>query len=384
MPHSVREPHRSPLCRRCALRVLHVLPADQARGAQVYARSLADQANRVPGQHHEVAVLFGTERVAAHAEHQLAVPEGRLGSTGLDPRAVRALRHLVREQQPHVVMAHGADALKYALRVRSADRLVVCHATGVVAPKATRGPHRLLHSWLLSHADLVTAVSEAVADQLRSLFRLPTGRVRVVPNGRDPAVFTPGGAREAGVPPRLLFVGHLTATKRPGLFLEVVAQLRARGCVFDAVMVGDGPLAEEVARSAAPLQVRVLGRSRDVASLLRSADVLLFPSLPEGEGMPGVFIEASLAGVPVVATDVAGARDVILDRVTGRVVPVEDLPGLTDAVEEFLGDADLRATMGRAARARCERLFSLEHSTSVLLRELASLQQRRDGRSARV
>jgi glycosyltransferase involved in cell wall biosynthesis len=99
--------------------------------------------------------------------------------------------------------------------------------------------------------------------------------------------------------------------------------------------------------------------------------------------MPGVFIEASLAAVPVVATDVPGARDVIDEGGTGRVVPVDDLAALTDAVAQLLEDADLRTAMGRAARARCEQLFSLERSTSVFLAELAALQRRRSARSAR-
>jgi glycosyltransferase involved in cell wall biosynthesis len=377
MPDSVGEAHRRPFRARCTLHVLHVLPTDLARGAQVYVRALADHANHVAGQRHEVVVLFAGERVAAHADHELAVPPGRLGSAGLDPRAVRRLRRLVRDRRPDAVVAHGADALKYAVFLRSPDRMVVCHAIGVAAPKARSGPHRLLHRWLLSRADLVTAVSQAVADELRSLFRVPAERVRVVPNGRDAAVFTPGGARDAGAPPRLLFVGHLTATKRPDLFLAVVARLRTRGCAFEARIVGDGPLADEVSRIAAPLDVQVLGRRVDVASVLRSGDVLLFTSRPEGEGMPGVFIEASLAGVPVVATDVPGAHDVIEDGRTGRVLPRDDVSGLTEAVAELLEDAGLRAAMGRAARARCEQLFSMEHSASVFLGELAALERRR-------
>jgi glycosyltransferase involved in cell wall biosynthesis len=382
MANSVREPSSaSGIFGRCALQVLHLLPADLARGAQVYARALVDQANRIPGQRHEVAVVFAGERVAAYADHELAVPPSRLGSAGLDPRVVWRLRRLVGAQRPDVVVAHGADALKYALFVGSSARPLVCHAIGVVSPKARHGVHWHVHHGLLSRADLVTAVSEAVADEVRTLFRQPAERVRVVPNGRDPAVFSPGADRDSGGPPRLLFLGHLTATKRPEVFLGVVARLRARGCPFEAVMVGDGPLVAEVSRAAAPLQVRVLGRSGDVASVLRSADVLLFPSRPEGEGMPGVFIEASLAGVPVVATDVPGAREVIEDGRTGRVLPVDDLFGLTDAVAELLEDTDLRTTMARAARARCEVLHSMERSTSIFLAELEALTQRR--RSAR-
>jgi glycosyltransferase involved in cell wall biosynthesis len=379
--HTAARRHTGAIGRRSALHVLHVLPRDLARGAQVYARALADHANRVAGEHHEVVVLFAGERVAALADHELAVPPGRLHSAGMDPRAVWRLRRLVRATRPDVVVAHGSEPLKYAVFVRSADCLVVCHAIGVVSPKARRGPHWYLHRWLLVRADLVTAVSGAVADELRALFRLPAHQVRVIPNGRDPSVFTPRRARGGDTSPRLLFVGHMTVTKRPEVFLEVVARLRARGCSFEALMVGDGPLATSVSRAAAAVQVQVLGRSEDVASLLRSADVLLFTSLPEGEGMPGVFIEASLAGVPVVATDVPGARDVIQDRHTGRVLAVDDVSGLTDAVAELLDDARLREAMGRAARARCERLYSMEVSTSAFSAELGSLVQRRRRRT---
>jgi glycosyltransferase involved in cell wall biosynthesis len=363
--------------RRIVVRVLHVLPRDLARGAQVYARALADHANRAAGEHHEVAVLFAGERVAALADHELAVPRGRLASVGLDPRGVWRLWRLVRTARPDVVVAHGAESLKYAVFVRSADRPIVCHSIGVVAPKARRGAHWHLHHRLLARADLVTAVSEAVADELRSLFRLPADRVRVVPNGRDPAAFTPGPGRDG--PPRLLFLGHLTAAKRPGLFLEVVARLRDRGCCFEALMVGDGPLSDDMTRAAAATGVELLGRRNDVASVLRSADVLLFTSRPEGEGMPGVFVEASLAGVPVVATDVPGAREVIDDGTTGRVLPVDDVSGLTDAVAQLLDDADRRTRMGRAARARAEQLFSMERSTSLFLGELSALAGRRRG-----
>jgi glycosyltransferase involved in cell wall biosynthesis len=382
MPHCASTAARTPV-QGGALHVLHVLPRDLARGAQVYARALADHANRVAGEHHEVAVLFAGDRVAALADHELAVPPGRLLAAGMDPRAAWRLRRLVLDRQPDVVIAHGAESLKYAAFARSTACSLVCHAIGVAAPKARRGPHRVLHRWLLARADLVTAVSDAVADELRWVFRLPGDRVRVVPNGRDPAVFTPSRTGDRDGPPRLVFVGHLTVGKRPEVFLDVVGRLRARGSSFEALMVGDGPLASSVRRVASAAEVRVVGRSDDVASLLRSADVLLFTSAPEGEGLPGVFIEASLAGVPVVATEVPGARDVIQDGHTGRILPVDDLSGLTDAVEQLLGNPDLRTTMGRAARARCEQLYSMERSTGIFLTELAAVAERRQRSHAR-
>jgi glycosyltransferase involved in cell wall biosynthesis len=110
-----------------------------------------------------------------------------------------------------------------------------------------------------------------------------------------------------------------------------------------------------------------------VADLLRDADLLIFPSRPTGEGMPGVLIEAGLSGVPVVATDVPGVSTIVIDGQTGVVVADDDLDGLVVAAARLLDDDRLRGTMGGAARARCVAEFGLDAVAaqwSVLLRPL--------------
>ena len=94
--------------------------------------------------------------------------------------------------------------------------------------------------------------------------------------------------------------------------------------------------------------------------MLRRSDVLVFPSLPTGEGMPGVLVEAGMTGLPVVATDVPGVRSVIEPGITGSVVGVDDLPAMVDAVDSLVGDPARRADMGRAARERCAGRWSLD------------------------
>src|SRR5207249_2098882 len=96
--------------------------------------------------------------------------------------------------------------------------------------------------------------------------------------------------------------------------------------------------------------------------LLAGIDVMLFPSVPEGEGMPGVLIEAGLAGVPVVATDVPGASTVIDDGVTGVVVGVDDFTGMVEAAADLVRDPSRRREMGTAARERCAARFSMDAS----------------------
>jgi glycosyltransferase involved in cell wall biosynthesis len=97
-----------------------------------------------------------------------------------------------------------------------------------------------------------------------------------------------------------------------------------------------------------------------VATILRGADVFVFSSLPTGEGMPGVLIEAGLSGLPVVASAVPGVRTIVEDAVTGFVVDADDGAAMVQSVARLLDDPELRHRMGGAARRRCVERFSLD------------------------
>jgi glycosyltransferase involved in cell wall biosynthesis len=158
----------------------------------------------------------------------------------------------------------------------------------------------------------------------------------------------------------VLFVGALTAGKRPERFVAAVRRLRTERLEFSAGVVGTGPLMGALAESARTAGVDLLGSRADVAELLRQADIVAFTSLPSGEGMPGVLIEAGLSGLPVVATDVPGVRSIVEDGVTGLIVATDDMDALVAALRRLVDDPELRASMGRAARQRCVSRFSLD------------------------
>jgi glycosyltransferase involved in cell wall biosynthesis len=138
-----------------------------------------------------------------------------------------------------------------------------------------------------------------------------------------------------------------------------VRRLRAEGRLFRAVIVGDGPLAGTVAPLAAAHDVEFLGSRSDVPKLLRSSEVFVFTSLPTGEGMPGVLIEAGLSGLPTVSTPVPGAATVVRDGTTGIIVDYS-VSAMVSAVGGLLDSHDRREAMGKSARARCESEFNLD------------------------
>ena len=340
--------------------VLHVLPLDLARGAQRYARTLVDAVS-AEGEAHQILTLFRADPVLLRPDVELDVPRGLLRRIGLDPRVVRRLRSEVKRISPAVVVAHGGESAKYAAIALPRDVPLVYLKIGTAHKALQRKANRSLHGYYTRRANVVAAVSSDVAEEANQLYDVPKDRLVVIPNARDPVDFPAHIGGKDGRP-RVIFVGHLDRGKRPDWFIDVIAVLRGEALEFDAAMVGDGPLQPSLASPAADAGIEMLGRRSDVPQLLSESDIFVFTSLPPGEGMPGVLIEAGLSGLATVATRVPGARDVIEDGVTGLLIDIEDKPGLIDAVRRLVSDRALREAMGHKARTRCMDMFTLEAS----------------------
>jgi glycosyltransferase involved in cell wall biosynthesis len=353
--------------------VLHVLPSDLARGAQVYARDLRDALDGDDARHRTLA-LFRSPAGPLQPDYNLNVPAGWLRRAGFDPRVVAGLRRFVRMYQPAVVVVHGGEPLKYAVLAGVARRNLVYYKIGT-GGTLLNGISRQLHRVLLGRTGAVAAVSDDAADEARSL-GVRSQDLRVIVNGRDPAVYRQPDRTREGDLVRLVFVGHLTESKRPGWFIDVVRTLRDLQLPIEASMAGDGPLREALEPAARDAGVQLLGRVHDVPSLLSRHDALVFTSVSTGEGMPGVLIEAGMAGLPVVTTDVPGARAVVEDGKTGCIVPVDDFGALVQATRRLVGDAELRTEMGDNARQRCANDFSLEASFASWRTLLADVRTR--------
>lgn len=355
--------------------VLHVLPIDAARGAQRYARALVDHLDGRGARHRTLTMFESRERVL-DADVKLDLPRVTAARLGFDPRVVGPLRAAVQQSDAAVVVAHGGEPLKYLALCLPFSSPMIYYKIGLVTPEARRGARRLLHSALLRRPSWVAGVSEECLEEAHRVFGVPRERLVLVPNGRSPGQFRP---RDEGPPrdtPILTFVGHLSSSKRPGLFIELVRRLSERGVRVEARMVGEGPLRAELADDANRAGVTLLGRRDDVAALLRESDVFVFTSIPEGEGMPGVLIEAGLSGVPIVTTDVPGARAVVRHGETGYVVGVDAAEDLVARASTLVQDAGLRSEMGHRARAHCMKELTLERSAelweTLLARAMAS------------
>ena len=145
------------------------------------------------------------------------------------------------------------------------------------------------------------------------------------------------------------FIGRITQIKRPDRFLDVVTEVKKRGIDLDFFMAGDGELLEGCRKriSEQDLQVTVLGWQSDIEKVLSAADIVVLTS--DNEGTPLSLIQAGMAGLPVVTTNVGSVPEIVLDGVTGIITDL-DVQEIANALEKLAIDKALRERFGLAAQ----------------------------------
>jgi colanic acid/amylovoran biosynthesis glycosyltransferase len=208
-------------------------------------------------------------------------------------------------------------------------------------------------------------------------------KVVVVHCGTDTSVFQPRGeAPSSSEPLQLTCVGTLHEVKGQQYLIRACRRLLDRGWNIRVNFAGDGPDTAQLHALASQLSMRerVVFHGRctrdEVSQLLRKTDVVVAPSVPtrdgRREGIPVALMEAMASGLPVVASRLSGIPELVDDAVNGRLVTPGDERELADAIEALLRDPERRRSMGRAARAKIERSFELNHNAQLLLETIRS------------
>lgn len=239
---------------------------------------------------------------------------------------------------------------------------------------------------LFDTADRVTALSQEMSDRLEAL-GCPRERIRILHIGADPEAFhcTERKPKREGEPIRVLTVGRLVEKKGIEYGLRAVANVSAWFPALRYDIVGGGPLRgklEELARGLG-IDDRVTFHGVQTGSFVRqamcAADVFLAPSVTarygSQEGTPTVLMEAASAGLPVISTMHAGIPEVVLDGVSGFLVPERDAEALAARLGDLLACAERWAAMGAAGRRHIERNYNvrlLSGELEALYREVLS------------
>jgi glycosyltransferase involved in cell wall biosynthesis len=188
-------------------------------------------------------------------------------------------------------------------------------------------------------------LKEGIGNSQKFKLMPPGLEINELPNKKDAQAIY-------GLPSQVLqcaFIGRVTKIKRPDRFLDVVAEIKKRRIEIEFLVVGDGELLEACREriAAEELPVKVLGWQSDMERVLAVSDIVILTS--DNEGTPLSLIQAGMAALPVVTTNVGSIPEVVIDGVTGIVTNV-DVMELADALEKLAGDVGLRARMGTAAQ----------------------------------
>lgn len=278
----------------------------------------------------------------------------------LGPLAVARLARALRGFAPDVVQLHGEAGLFWGLpAARLAGRRPVC---ALVYQDYEETPAKMRVSrWLLPRTDVVVAGSDAVRRFAVERLGAPPGRTRTIHCGLDLAPFTPRPLDRLRPVRRIVTVGRLVARKGHDVAIRALALARRELPELELWIVGDGPLRAEleaVARTCGVSEcVRFTGAVWPTATLLAEADLFVFPSRHEPQGLAP--LEAFASGVPVIASRAGGIPEMVTDGETGVLVPPDDAAALADAIVRLARDPDTRAALAAAAATRA-RAFDIE------------------------
>ncbi len=204
-----------------------------------------------------------------------------------------------------------------------------------------------------------------------------TDKIHRVYNGMDLEAIPGIRPERPPGPTTILSVGRLVPFKGFEVLIEACAELDQRNFAFHCEIVGDGPLRDEleaaIAHHRLEKRVHLCGSvsQESVFSKLQDCDIFALASVTDQDGasdvFPTVILEAMALARPVVSTRLAGIPELVIDGITGLLVPPGDSTALADALDKLVRNSATRSTFGASARSRIEKHFQIETTVAPLI-----------------
>jgi len=292
-----------------------------------------------------------------------------------DPRPILRLAGLLKAWRPEIVHSHmvHANILARIIRPLVGFPVLVCTAHSI-DEKGRRGSGRVrmfLYRLTDLFCDLTTQVSQVGLERYVRIGAVPKHKIRYIPNGIDTRVFCPDPIARSRLRKELglakdfvwLAVGRFEPPKDYPTLIKGFFEVAKITPVVKLLIAGDGSLRPFMERFTQDIglneKIRFLGIRRDIPQLMNAADAYVMSS--EWEGMPMVLLEASACGLPIVATNVGGNAEIVLDGQTGFLVPPKSPEALSQAMLRMMDlPEEVREKMGKQARKHIESNFSLD------------------------
>jgi glycosyltransferase involved in cell wall biosynthesis len=344
-------------------RVLHILPDGSAGGGATAVLGLCR--DLVATGNWDVGLVTAPHSpVAAQAENSgIACLPLDFFTSRFDFRLAGRLAQRIEAFRPDLLHAHGARAgLPFCLPSLSKTVPLAYTVHGfhhAKRPLPLRDLGRLAERRIFARADAVVFVSNGDRFQAKRERILPAGDERhsVIANGIDPAEFEGLAPHDEGFD--LVFAGRAHRQKNPFFVVDIMEALRGSGIRLRMICGGalEPSLRTRIASSPARDSIIFSGAlpRREVLRAFLSAKLYVLPSL--WEGLPIAPIEALYCGLPVIASNIAGTDEVVIDGVNGRLIDRFDAAAYAQAIRDILGNEALRSRLAAQGRKRVTDLF---------------------------
>jgi len=297
---------------------------------------------------------------------------------GNSPRTLFRLWRLFVRLRPDIVHTRNVAALDATVPAALAGvpvRIHGEHGRDVDDLDGTNTRRQLVRRLYRPFIHQYITVSRDLAQYLQEKILVPPSRVAQIMNGVDSSLFRPVGEHRDPVPhpgfcgPEHFVIGTVGRMQEvkdqvtlARAFVRLVQLMPGARDRIRVVMVGDGPLRERVravlAEAGLEQHAWLPGKRDDVALIMRSFDLFVLPSL--AEGISNTILEAMATGLPVLATDVGGNRELVREGRTGTLVPRDDPENMAKALRAYAESAELGRRQGREARRAIENEFGME------------------------
>lgn len=303
-------------------------------------------------------------------------PLGRMKRNQFDYGIIRDLKEIMRREKVHLVHTHLYDGGKYGrLAARLAGVPAIVHTVHNIYVKR-RTKHHWINRGLSRFTDRFIAVSGAVKESMVQYDHISPEKIQVLYNGIDLTQMDVSEDRKEirkalGIKPDEVVVGviaRLEEQKGHKVLLEALSLIPQLPDTLKVLLVGDGKLRlfleEETRKRGLSTCVLFLGTRKPVFPILSALDLFLLPSLWEGFSV--ALLEAMAMGLPVIATRVGGAEEVITSGQEGLLIPPGNPQNLAEAIQEALAHLERFQQMAGRGRERVRQNFSEERHLTLL------------------
>jgi len=332
-------------------------------------------ANAMANRGHEVLVAHRPEQTDDMGDLQPNVKTAALKFGGKSYSYylnVPSLKKIYREFAPDVVNAHYASGYGLLARLSGIRPLVISMWGSDIFDYPYR--NKFNHSVIvknLNYCDAVASTSIAMAEEARKVLGQPTKEITVTPFGVNVDKFIPAEKSKSNDRPIIGIVKYLEPIYDIPLLIKAFALVHEKSEIKPLLHIyGGGRLLDELKALADSLgvgdDVTFFGTipNAQIAGALQSFDVFVNCSVKESFGV--AIVEAMSCGLPVVATDTAGFREVVDDGVTGFILADRKPETMAEKIMELLNNPDLRKEMGLAGRKKVLELYDWEKNISVM------------------